>query len=117
MLSFYSQVFPGRIYHYLIHGNAGLLIGTLVAGILQSTFICSPFSAYWTGNGACGDLIATYQWLSYPNLFTDLFMLLMPFPVLLRLQVDTATKMKLIATFVTGSLYAPQYVFLAGNRG
>ena len=104
MLALFHQIFPGRIHQYLIYANVGLLTCTLLAGLLQTTFICHPFSAYWTGDGKCGDLMATYRWLSYPNLFTDIVMLIMPFPVLLRLQVSSATKVKLVITFLTGSL-------------
>ncbi|PVI05944.1 hypothetical protein DM02DRAFT_650242 [Periconia macrospinosa] len=104
MLAFYSNVFPGRIYGWTIYGCAGLLVFTLLAGVLQTTLICKPFSAYWDGNGTCGDMMASYRWLSYPNLITDFVMLVMPFPILLKLNVSKATKIRLVLTFVTGSL-------------
>ena len=104
MLSFYHQVFPNPKYHWIIYSCAGILVATLVAGLLQTSLICRPFSAYWDGEGECGNIMATYQWLSWPNLFTDFVMLIMPFPILLSLQVSRGTKVKLLLTFVTGSL-------------
>ncbi|KAF2638117.1 hypothetical protein P280DRAFT_91493 [Massarina eburnea CBS 473.64] len=104
MLAFYHQVFPGRVYHWTIYASAGLLVGTLLAGLLQATLICKPFAAYWDGEGSCGDLMATYRWLSWPNILTDFIMLVMPFPMLLKLQVSRTTKIKLILTFMAGSL-------------
>jgi hypothetical protein len=67
MLSFFHQVFPGKIYRYLIYANATLLVGTLAAGLLQTTFICRPFSAYWTGEGKCGDLLKSYVYFEIPE--------------------------------------------------
>ncbi|CAI6257157.1 unnamed protein product [Periconia digitata] len=105
MLAFYSQLFRGRrIYDWTVYGCAGLLVCTLLAGVLQTTLICRPFNAYWLGHGKCGDMMASYRWLSYPNILTDFAMLVLPLPALINLQVSSTVKAKIILTFLTGSL-------------
>lgn len=45
-----------------------------------------------------------YKTYSIPSLVTDVVMLVLPWPILLRLQMRTAEKIGLILTFLAASL-------------
>jgi len=104
----YKQLFPQRAIHILVNITIAVLIAASVAGGLADLFGCTPFSAHW-GTPAeqaahCIDTEALFVWGSFPNIVTDIVLLVIPIPVVLRLQASTGLKVGLMITFLFGSM-------------
>lgn len=108
-LCLYYQVFEVPTYRRIVIGIGVIIILQGVISFILAFTICRPFRYFWTQavdpeDGSCGDVMMFYKTYSIPSLLTDLAMLVLPWPVVLRLQMPTAEKIGLILTFLAGSL-------------
>ena len=79
------------------------LVGTMVAGFLM----CIPLKFLWNrtiAGGHCININAWYRWSSLMNISTDLVMLVLPLPVVWKIQSSKKIKIGLTFTFATGSM-------------
>lgn len=108
-LFLYHQVFEASGYRRVIVGIGVIIILQGVISFILAFSICRPFRYFWTqavdvDDGTCGDVMLFYKSYSIPSLVTDLVMLVLPWPILLKLQMPTSEKIGLILTFLTASL-------------
>lgn len=108
-LFLYHQVFEHPRYRLIIVGIGVIIILQGVISFILAFSICRPFRYFWTqavdvNDGTCGDVMLFYKSYSIPSLVTDIAMLLLPWPILLKLQMPTSEKIGLILTFLTASL-------------
>ena len=78
-------------------------IMTILIGLL----ICRPLSMNWnplTPGGKCGNQTAAFAAVGVVDLLTDLLILVLPLPMVVRLQVSRANKIGLVAIFGAGVL-------------
>ena len=107
ILALYLRIFtlkPYRISAYVI--GSIVLANWLVAFVL-SCFKCAPFAYNWDRTipyGSCLDINREYQWITFPNIVTDVMILLLPMRVVWKLQVPRVQKIGLAVTFLTGCL-------------
>ncbi|KAF3765378.1 hypothetical protein M406DRAFT_27294, partial [Cryphonectria parasitica EP155] len=103
----YRRIFPQRPVQFVIHITMGVLICTSLAVTLAILFDCMPFSAHWaTTEGQishCIDTESLYIWCSFPNIVTDVVLLLLPMPVLWNLKASAGMRIGVIITFLFGS--------------
>lgn len=81
------------------------LLGT--SGFLATMLICHPFAYNWDlsiSGGSCGSQSAIFAVFGIMNLVTDVVVLTMPIPSLLRLRMPFWKKASLLATFTVGFL-------------
>lgn len=74
---------------------------------LTATFECTPVSYQWEqtkegAKGKCIDVAAFYDWMSFPNIVTDAVLLVLPLPMIFRLQLSRHQKVGLVFIFATG---------------
>ena len=113
------QVFGISRYRHVI-ATIGLIIilQGLISAILAFS-ICRPFRYFWTqavdvNDGSCGDVMLFYKSYSIPSLVTDVVMMVLPWPILLQLQMQTSEKIGLLAFYRPGMIdWSPSY---AGSR-
>lgn len=108
-LFLYHQVFEVSGYRRVIFGIGVIIILQGVISFILAFSICRPFRYFWTqavdvNDGTCGDVMLFYKSYSIPSLVTDLAMLVLPWPILLKLQMPTSDKIGFILTFLTASL-------------
>jgi hypothetical protein len=104
ILYLYMRIFnQDRRYRIATYITAAIILLTWLTTFIATFTFCKPYSAYWTHKGKCGDIITMWRYVSVPNLFTDVMMLLLPLPALYKLHVNVATKIGLFATFMVGS--------------
>lgn len=80
------------------------MIGWWIAINFVATFNCIPVEKYWKPK-LSGTCISTYDGFlgaSIPNLVTDVFLLLLPLPMLWTLQISWRSKIGLILVFICG---------------
>ncbi|KAL4760963.1 CFEM domain-containing protein [Aspergillus foveolatus] len=109
VLCFFMQVFPSPKFRLLCYGTIVwcflFMISTTIAAILA----CVPVEKLWTnwmGNkeGVCYDNNAFWWTHSAINIATDLWILGMPIPLLLKLQLKLKKKIYLLLMFSVGTV-------------
>lgn len=71
---------------------------------LMLALVCRPLPAYWDSRvqGKCINLVAFTYFTNITNLVTDVWIFLLPVPVILRLHVTLARKLALLGVFLIG---------------
>ncbi|OAA37542.1 hypothetical protein BBO_07572 [Beauveria brongniartii RCEF 3172] len=108
-LFLYHQVFRVTGYRALIILLGVVIVLQGIIALVLAFSICRPFRYFWTqavdvNDGVCGDVMLFYKLYSVPSLATDLVMLILPWPILLRLQMPVPEKIGLMLTFLAASL-------------
>lgn len=108
-LFLYHQVFQVSSYRYMIYVIGVVVILQFIVAYVLAFSICRPFRYFWTQavdvhDGTCGDVMLFYKSYSIPSLVTDLAMLILPWPILIRLQMPVSDKIGLILTFLAASM-------------
>ncbi|KAF2737779.1 hypothetical protein EJ04DRAFT_460471 [Polyplosphaeria fusca] len=108
-LFLYHQVFEVPFYRRIIICIGVILILQGVVSLVLAFSICRPFRYFWTqavdvNDGSCGDVMLFYKTYSIPSLVTDVAMLVLPWPILLKLNITNPEKIGLIFTFLAASL-------------
>lgn len=108
-LLLYYQVFEVSGIRRVIVGIAVIIILQGVISFILAFSICRPFRYFWTqavdvNDGTCGDVMLFYKSYSIPSLVTDVAMLVLPWPILLKLHLPTSEKIGLLLTFLAASL-------------
>jgi hypothetical protein len=107
ILSIYLHVFTDSIYRKICWFLAGLLIANCVASAVTGFLICTPLNYFWDRRipgGHCLNITAYLRWIGVNNIVTDVAMLLLPLPIIRKLQISRNLKIGLTFTFATGSM-------------
>ena len=107
ILLFYRQLSPQRWWRWSVHTTSLVVVGYCIALLFAVLFACNPISKAWdvtmTG-GSCIDIVSVYKATAFFGIFTDLVLLVLPFPLVLNLQMKTPQKVGIIFVFVIGSV-------------
>ena len=106
-LFLYLQIFTTRPYRMAAYMIMSVIVTNLLIGIILASVICQPFAYQWDKSihgGRCLNISKFYQWITFPNILTDIAMLLLPLPVIYRLQKSRIQRIGLLLTFLTGSV-------------
>lgn len=112
---FYERIFSSsherfRYALWVLHAlNAAWLVGTLFALVFQ----CWPIAKVWNAalDGECASLGKFALGNIIPSIIIDVFILLLPLPILWRLQMELDKKVLITAVFVCGYLYVELPLF------
>ncbi|RAH85539.1 hypothetical protein BO86DRAFT_395840 [Aspergillus japonicus CBS 114.51] len=108
ILAFYLRFFKSRNERIVTYVLMGIIASTYVAISLAHTFACMPvgyqLNPFKPGKGQCFDTKAFYRWMSFPNIVTDIVMLVLPLPMVHRLHTSHAQKIGLGIIFATGGI-------------
>ena len=126
ILFLYHRLFCRMLCRRTTQVTGVIIILTWLTSFLLAAFICHPFDYEWNfavedvpGSG-CGDVDLAQVVISFPNILTDILILIIPIRSLWRLQVPTAKKVGLLLTFGSGCLYVRSFhaivVFGVYNR-
>ncbi len=77
--------------------------------------ICRPFAYNWDftiPSGKCGNRPASYITVGFFHIATDIMILIIPIPFLLKLQLGRAKKISLLAIFGLGFGYGHRSIFV-----
>ncbi|KAL9131012.1 MAG: hypothetical protein Q9217_000954 [Psora testacea] len=109
ILLLYLRVFTtlNRLFNIVVCSMGIIITATAVANTFVAIFQCSPINYAWNSgidSGTCIDVVAFNRYMAIPNLFTGIIMLIMPLPLILKLNVTTLQKIGLSATFLHGTI-------------
>ncbi|KAJ4009366.1 hypothetical protein NW752_009668 [Fusarium irregulare] len=103
---FYRKLSPQRWWRWSVYGVLFLVAGYNLAIMLVIIFGCVPFKKSWDLTmleGSCVDRPMVYVCTAGLGILSDLILLLMPLPMILRLQMPRRQKAGLVVLFVIGS--------------
>ena len=105
------------LYHRLFGVNQWFRTGICVAGaltvmwwiaaFLDSIFQCVPVQAFWDKsiqNPKCQDIRASALGTGIANMILDIMLLIIPLPMIWKLQVSRRIKVSLTGIFMLGAL-------------
>lgn len=107
LLVMYTRIFIKRTDLIACWVVAGLLIANCVGAMIAGFLICVPLKYLWDHTipgGHCININAWYRWSSLMNILTDVIMLILPLPVIWKIQTSRKVKLGLTITFATGSV-------------
>ncbi|KAH0591762.1 hypothetical protein MHUMG1_10494 [Metarhizium humberi] len=114
----YKRLFPQRGIHIVINTTMLVLVGASVGGGLADLFGCTPFSAHWgtaeEQAAHCIDTEALFVWGSFPNIVTDVVLLVLPMPIVWGLHASVRLRLVLVLTFLFGSIFGE---LIGGDSG
>lgn len=97
-----------RSYRYVTYLLGAIIIANGIVGVVTSLASCRPLSARWQSienlHLYCIDIVAYWRWISLPNIITDVFMLILPLPVIWHLKMSRKDRLGLTFIFLTGSV-------------
>ncbi|KAL3488316.1 hypothetical protein BJX62DRAFT_212121 [Aspergillus germanicus] len=105
LLTFYCRVFPFRYFILLVKGMAAFVLLWTFGGVLSLFLRCKPIAYSWDPtikDGKCSNTKTAYLVTGALNLVSDVVIVLMPMPYLLKLEMKPAQKIPLMATFGLG---------------
>ena len=105
VLLFYVRVFGiVLVYRFIFWIVAFLIIGWGIAINFMAIFGCAPIHRAWnpTLPGHCASLDQTLLGTAISNIVVDFILLVLPVPMLWRLQMETSNKIALVAVFSAG---------------
>ncbi|KAA6413726.1 MAG: hypothetical protein FRX48_02087 [Lasallia pustulata] len=106
ILLFYNRLFPSRRFRLVSYCIAAFVLCWWLVFFLTTVFQCTPISANWMvnpGDVYCIDEYVMYDVYSSLNLVTDVVILAMPWPLVMKLQLATRKKVQLLGIFLLGS--------------
>ncbi|PYH47015.1 uncharacterized protein BP01DRAFT_412158 [Aspergillus saccharolyticus JOP 1030-1] len=108
ILNFYLRFFRLRTERILTYGLMLFVGSTYVAVAFAHTFACWPVAyqmhPFPSTKDHCFNLQAFYRWMSFPNILSDVAMLVLPLPMVSRLQMSRYQKIGLGIIFATGGI-------------
>lgn len=117
ILCLYLRVFQAKPYRYGTYFIAAFLIAHWIAHFVLQFGMCAPFEKQWHPmvEGHCISAYKVFIWSGFPSIIADLMIIILPLPLIWRLQTTINQKLGLTATFLTGSMYVPISPLLAQN--
>jgi hypothetical protein len=107
LLLFYVRIFCIRKFQILAYLVGSLVLAIGITVFFQTIFQCSPIAYGWdqsVGPGTCIDQTIFYRYISPFNVLTGILILVMPLPLVWKLQAPKAQKIGLTAVFLLGGL-------------
>lgn len=106
ILLFYNRLFPGRRFRIVSYCIAAFVLCWWIVFFLTTVFQCTPIAANWWPDSYdyCMDEYAMYDVYSALNLLTDIVILALPWPLVMKLQLAPRKKFQLLGIFLLGSL-------------
>ncbi|GAB1317019.1 Rhodopsin domain-containing protein [Madurella fahalii] len=103
----YRRLFPQRAVSIIMWLTAIVLVATVIAGLIANLAACRPFDAHWAHPEVqrthCIDKVPLFLWVNFPNIVTDIVMLILPLPIVWKLRISFQLKVALTTTFLIGS--------------
>lgn len=105
LLSVMLRIFaPDKTKVLVIWLSLGLLLLYYIIALFLKVFFCRPISAYWTQDGTCMDQQKVIIADSAISMISDLWILVLPVPMLWSLHIPPLKKLRVIIMLGAGGL-------------
>ena len=107
VLCMFLQIFVESWQRKACYVLIGILAATSVADVIANWNLCTPLSFLWDKTipgGHCIDVSAYWRWGTFPNIVTDVLMILLPIPAIIKIQLKWKDKIGILLTFLIGGV-------------
>lgn len=108
ILIFYLRLSPKRSFKWACYIVSAYVILTGLAETFLLAFACNPIAAIWDHSlvpmAKCLDQLALYKAVAVLNFAGDVFILFLPMPMLIKLQLPLRKKLQVMVVFLLGGL-------------
>ncbi|KAL4942729.1 hypothetical protein BDV06DRAFT_211620 [Aspergillus oleicola] len=107
ILSLYISTFSvHRLTKIICYTTAAIIVINTVVGLVLSSTICRPIQRLWDPAipGSCLNINSVIRSARIVNIITDVVMLVLPVPHVLRLQAKMTFKLGVLVTFLLGNI-------------
>jgi hypothetical protein len=107
ILATYNRLFSvDRNFQRVTIGVAAIVVGWMISVTLVQIFTCNPIPGAWlqTITKKCIDQTAFYYGNAISNVITDFILLIMPMPMIWKLNMSTSKKVNVTMLFILGGL-------------
>ena len=107
ILHLYNHLFPTRALRIVSYSAMALSTCVCLMAVLSALLLCRPIALIWdhTLKGSCGSLHTSWLSQAIVVLFIDAIVVVIPAPVLFRLQIPTEKKFGIYFMFSIGIGY------------
>jgi hypothetical protein len=104
ILAFYWRVFVHPNFRKVVLATTAFIIAWGIGITVTLFLVCRPLRAYWDSNvkGTCLTIVTFTYFTNITNLITDVWIFLMPVPMIWYLQLQTRKKLLLSLIFCMG---------------
>lgn len=120
----YVQIFPTRLFRNVCYAALAANVAFGATAVIADCLICQPIRYRWAPSmvhGSCGDQKSLDMYIAILNLLQDIVIVVLPIPILWRLQMARSKKMGVIGIFGVGIMYAfslePDQILMASKHG
>ncbi|KAJ6120479.1 hypothetical protein N7523_004759 [Penicillium sp. IBT 18751x] len=106
ILALYYRIFSTKRFQRILIGTAIFIFLWIAAMEIGLGLQCVPVAKAWDPNvkGRCLNLVSFSYFTNITNLVTDIWVFLLPVPIILRLHIDRKRKLELAGIFTVGLL-------------
>lgn len=107
ILAFYLRIFTIKAYRWGVYVLAAIVLATMIVTSVVSLNLCRPFAYNWDHSipgGSCYKQTVFFEWGSFPNIVTDVAILILPMPVVWNLHTTRRMKVGLTLTFIMAGM-------------
>ncbi|KAJ5210990.1 hypothetical protein N7491_010805 [Penicillium cf. griseofulvum] len=104
ILGLYYRIFSTAVFRRVVIGTATFIICWLAAMEIGLGLECIPIESIWNSDikGKCINLVAFSYFTNITNLITDVWVFLLPLPIIFRLQINRRRKFEIACVFAIG---------------
>ncbi|KZM28822.1 uncharacterized protein EKO05_0008569 [Ascochyta rabiei] len=104
ILAFYWRIFIYPVFRKIVLVTVAFVIAWGIGITVTLFLVCRPLNAYWehTVNGTCLAIVTFTYFTNLSNLVSDIWIFLMPVPMIWHLQLQTKKKLLLCLIFCVG---------------
>lgn len=105
MLLQYRRIFPTKKFQLANWLTMAVVVAYTIWTVFSSIFSCTPVRAFWTHEkSTCLNQFAVWFTNAAINILTDFAIILLPIPVIQKLNLGKRQKIGLISIFAVGGL-------------
>jgi hypothetical protein len=106
LLTFYLRLSSNSTFRICVYILMAICTSFGVANVFSKAFQCHPLSTFWDfgDNGVCVDVVALYYSILSIHLATEIAIMVLPIPILLKLQVPFRQRFGIILLFCLGGV-------------
>jgi hypothetical protein len=118
ILAFYYRIFVVPLFRKIVLATAAFVLAWGIGITVTLALVCRPIAAFWddTVKGTCLNLATFTYFTNISNLITDIWIFLMPVPVIWHLQLQTKKKLMLCFIFCMGLGYVQAHFLSVPTR-
>ena len=104
ILTFYYRIFVTPIFRRIVLATITFIILWVLTITIVLALQCRPIERFWNLNvpGTCFNLVAFSYFTNITNLVTDVWIFLLPVPLIMRLHISGGRKLGLCIVFMVG---------------